>query len=336
MTNRLYSNIHIRNTMYTVIGVGVMANALLLLVHISLHISGNRPKPTDLPIGLLALNHLAILLIKGFIASDIFIPQGGRWDDLTFKLLIYLYRLMRGFSICATCLLSVLQAITLSPRNSCLAKFKHKYSLHNLAWTLLTLWVFNVFFNVRVLVSMGGPSNDTAAFRFVSESCTVAPTGHYFRTFFSLMGILRDIFLMGLMAASSGYMVALLCRHKRQCQHLHSTSLSPRVSPELRATRTILLLMGLFVLMYFMDCVFSSSSGQMHREDPTRLGVQMLVGNGYATLSALILICAEKRIINFFQSTLGKADGNTPGHLPHGAHGRLQSQSTLQQQKNLF
>ncbi|VTJ88864.1 Hypothetical predicted protein [Marmota monax] len=120
------------------------------------------------------------------------------------------------------------------------------------------------------------------------------------------MGILRDIFLMGLMVLSSGYMVALLCRHKRQCQHLHTTSLSLRASPELRATRTILLLMGLFVLMYFVDCVFSSSSGQMHSEDPTRLGVQMLAGNGYATLSALILICADPQTLRFLQCTLEK------------------------------
>ncbi|KAF7484787.1 Hypothetical predicted protein [Marmota monax] len=83
-------------------GVGVMANALLLLVHNSLHITGQRPQPTDLPIGLLALIHLVILLIKGFIASDIFIHQWGRWEYLTCKFLIYLYRLMRGFSICAT------------------------------------------------------------------------------------------------------------------------------------------------------------------------------------------------------------------------------------------
>nr|XP_027780369.1 vomeronasal type-1 receptor 90-like [Marmota flaviventris] len=228
------------------------------------------------------------------------------WNDFTCKAVIYLYRLMRSLSVTTTwLLLSVLQATTLSPRSSFLTKFKHM-SPQCSAWTLVTLWVFNVLFNVRILVSMGGPSNDTAAFRFVSESCTVAPH----------RSLLQDLVLpsrntlrhlpMGLMDLSSGYMVALLCRHKRQCQHLHSTSLLPRVSLELRATRTILLLMGLYVLMYFVDCVFSSSLGQMHREDPTRLGVQMLVGNGYASLSAFLLICAEKRIINFFQSTLGK------------------------------
>ncbi|MBZ3888037.1 Vomeronasal type-1 receptor 90 [Sciurus carolinensis] len=84
-------------------------------------------------------------------------------------------------------------------------------------------------------------------------------------------------------------MVTLLCRHKRQCQHLHSTSLSPKGSPEMRTTRTILLLMGVLVVMYFMDCSISTSPAKMQKNDPAQLGVQMLVGNGYATISALML-----------------------------------------------
>ncbi|KAM5130345.1 vomeronasal type-1 receptor 90-like [Callospermophilus lateralis] len=294
----------VRNAFCFQIVIGITANVFLLLFHVLTFLLQRRTRPTDVAIAHLALIHLLMLIIRAHLDLGI-LGVHDFWNDFTCKAVIYLYRLMRSLSVSTTCLLSVLQATTLSPRSSYLAKSKHT-SPQCSAWTLVTLWVFNVFFNVRVLVSMGGPSNDTAAFRFVSESCIVAPTGHHFRTFFSLMGILRDIFLMGLMALSSGYMVALLCRHKRQCQHLHSTSLSPRASPELRATRTILLLMGLFVLMYFVDCVFSSSSGQMHREDPTRLWVQMLGGNGYATLSALILICADPQTVRFFQCTLEK------------------------------
>ncbi|XP_015363066.1 vomeronasal type-1 receptor 90-like [Marmota marmota marmota] len=281
----------------------ITANVFLLLFHVLTFLLQHRTRPTDVAIAHLALIHLLMLIIRAHLDLSILGVQDF-WDDFTCKAVIYLYRLMRSLSVSTTCLLSALQATTLSPRRSFLAKSKHM-SPQCIAWTLLTLWVFNMFFNVRILVSKGGPSNDTAAFSFVSESCTVTPTCHHFGTFFSLMGLLRDIFLMGLMALSSGYIVALLCRHKRQCQHLHSTSLSPRASPELRATRTILLLMGLFVLMYFVDCVFSSS-GQMHREDPTCLGFQMLAGNGYATLSALILICADQPTLRFFQCTLEK------------------------------
>ncbi|XP_048642256.1 vomeronasal type-1 receptor 94-like [Marmota marmota marmota] len=230
---RLYSNIHIRNTMYTVTDVGVMANALLLLVHIPLHITGHRPKPTDLPIGLLALIHLVILLINGFIASDIFIPRGGggRWDDLTCKLLIYLYRLMRDFSICATFLLSVLQAITLSPRSSCLAEFKHKSSCYNLCF-LLFLWVIYSSFSSHLFISIAATPNWTSDnFMYVTESCSFIPMTFFLRHSLSTLLTFREFSFIGIMALSNGYIVALLCRHKGQSQRLHSTSLSPVSSP---------------------------------------------------------------------------------------------------------
>ncbi|KAF7465143.1 Hypothetical predicted protein [Marmota monax] len=140
--HKLYSNIHIRNTVYTEIGIGVMANALLLLVHVSLHITRHRPKPTDLPIGLLALIHLSMLLIKGFIDSDIYTPQGE---------------------------------------------------------------------SSHLFISIAATPNWTS-----------------------------DTFM-----------------HKRQSHNLHSTSLSPISSPELRATWTILLLLSCFVVMSILDSIIS-------------------------------------------------------------------------------
>uniref|UniRef100_A0A8D2DEY1 Vomeronasal type-1 receptor n=1 Tax=Sciurus vulgaris TaxID=55149 RepID=A0A8D2DEY1_SCIVU len=297
-SNPAYIFIALRNVFSSQIVIGIAANVFLLLFH------KRRPKPTDLTIAHLALIHMLMLLIRTFLDTNIFGIQ-DIWNDITCKAVIYLYRLMRSLSLSTTCMLSVLQAITLSPRSSFLAKFKQT-SPQNSLCCFLILWVFNMFINVRVLVYIGGPSNDTSALLFFSESCMVSPKSHYFNTFLSLIGILRDVFFIGLMALFSVYMVTLLCRHKRQCQHLHSTSLSPRASPELRATRTILLLMGFFVVMYFVDCIFSSSSGKMLKNDPARVGVQMLVGNGYATVSALMLISTEKRINKFFQSTLGK------------------------------
>ncbi|XP_047390882.1 vomeronasal type-1 receptor 90-like [Sciurus carolinensis] len=303
-SNTLYIFIAVRYAFSSQIVIGITANVFLLLFHILTFLPQHRPKTTDLTIAHLALIHLLMLIIRAFLDIDI-MGVKNIWNNTTCKAVVYLHRLMRSLSVSTTCLLSVLQAITLSPRSSFLAKFKLTSPQQSLSCFLI-LWVFNMFINVRILVSMGGPTNATSGFAFASESCSISPTGHYFKTFFSLIGILRDIFLIGLMALSSVYMVTLLCRHKRQCQHLHSTSLSPRASPELRATRTILLLMGFFVVMYFMDCSVSSSSEEMPKKDSVHLGVQMLMGNGYATISALMLISTERRIIKFFQFTLGK------------------------------
>ena len=141
--NRLSSFIDIRNAFFSEVAVGILANTILLLFHAHNFLLENRPKSTDLTIGHLALIHIVMLLTMAFMATDTFGSQ-KTWDDTQCKLVVYLYSSMRGLSICATCLLSVLRAITLSPRNSCLAKFKPHSSHHNLYCTLF-LWVFNMF-----------------------------------------------------------------------------------------------------------------------------------------------------------------------------------------------
>ncbi|MBZ3877630.1 Vomeronasal type-1 receptor 90 [Sciurus carolinensis] len=300
--------IHIRNTFYSQLGIGILANTILFLFHLIKLLFDNRIKNTDLIIGLLSLIHLLMLLIMGFIATDIFTSQQGLWDDITCKSVFYLYRLMRGLSISTTCLLSVLQAITLSPRNSCLAKFKPKSPHHTLR-SLLFLWVFYMSFSAHFSISTADKSNVTSrGLIFLSDSCTVLPMGYFLSHLFSTLGIFWDVFLLGLMALSIGYMVIILitlCRHKRQCQHLHSSSLPPKASPEQRATRTILLLMNFFMLMYCLDCICFSFR-TMQKNGPVCHSISMMVSNGYATISPFIFICTAKQGSNFLKSFWGR------------------------------
>ncbi|MBZ3884341.1 Vomeronasal type-1 receptor 90 [Sciurus carolinensis] len=124
-TNQLYDLISMRNALFYEVVIGISANTVLLLFHIFSFFLQHKLKPTDLIIVLLALTHIGLLIIIGHTATNTFVTQVF-WDDNKCKSLIYLYRFLRGFSIYATCLVSVCQAITLSPRSSCLAKFKHK------------------------------------------------------------------------------------------------------------------------------------------------------------------------------------------------------------------
>ncbi|KAM6162716.1 vomeronasal type-1 receptor 90-like [Erethizon dorsatum] len=283
----------IRNTVFFEVTVGIAANTALLLFHILTFLLKHRPKPLDLTVGQLALIHLVMLVTMGFIATDFFGFE--HWgSDLMCKSVIYVNRLMRALSICSTCLLSVLQAIMLSPRNSCLEKFKHK-STHYYPCCLVFLWVFNMLLNGRFLVSIAATPNVTSySLMFVTESCSQWPVSYLFRYIFFSLANVQDISFIGLMALSSGYMVSLLCSHKKQFQHLHSTSLSPKASPEEGATRTILVLMGFFMFMYLLDCVTFSSLGILWKYNPIYHFVLMLVGNGYATICPFVLMSSEK------------------------------------------
>lgn len=88
---------------------------------------------------------------------------------------------------------------------------------------------------------------------------------------------------------------------QRQYQDIHSTSLSPRACPEKRATHTVLLLVTFSVVMYWVDLIISSSSTLLWACDPVLLGSQRLVVNIYVTVSPLVLLSSDKRIINVFQ-----------------------------------
>ncbi|XP_077889785.1 vomeronasal type-1 receptor 90-like [Ictidomys tridecemlineatus] len=297
--------INLRSTFYSEVGIGILANTILLLFHVIKFLCDKRLKNTNMIISLLALAHLLMLLTMGFIAADTFTSQVGLWDDVTCKSVAYLYRLMRGLSISATCLLSVLQAITLSPRSSCLAKFKPKSPQDSLK-SLLFLWVFYMSFSAHFSISAVDNSTVTSqSLIFLSDSCIILPMSYFLRHLFTVLGALRDVFIIGLMALSSGYMVTLLHRHKRQCQHLHSTSLSPKASPEQRATRAILLLMGIFMLMYSLDCIVSSSR-TMWNNDPVCRSVQIMVSNGYATISPLVIIFTARHNVTFLKCSWGK------------------------------
>ncbi|CAO2605931.1 Vomeronasal type-1 receptor 94 [Lemmus lemmus] len=289
--SRLHTSSHLRDTLFSEIGIGISANSILLHFHILKFFCGHRPKPTDLPIGLLALIHLLMLLIMAVTATDIFISWQG-WDDITCKFLVYLYRVFRGLSLCTTSLLSVLQAIILSPSSSCLAKFKHKSPYH-ISCALLLLSIFYMFISSHLLVFIIATPNLTLNnFMFVTQSCSILPMSYLMQSTFSTLLALREAFLISLMAVSSVYMLTLLCRHRKLSQHLHSTRLSPKASPEIRATWSILLLLSVFVLMSVLDSIVSCSRA-MFLDDPTFYCIQLLVGHIYATVSPFVFMSTK-------------------------------------------
>ncbi|NP_001160761.1 vomeronasal 1 receptor oryCunV1R1602 [Oryctolagus cuniculus] len=256
--SEIYESNEMKFIYYTEISIGVSANAFLLLFHVLNYFLQHRPKPIDMTIGLLALIHLVMLMIVVSQAMDMFGSQGS-WDDVTCKAVFFSYRVLRALSLYTTCLLSVLQAITLSPNSSWLANFKRKH-LHQSLCSLLVLCVFYMSVSSHFIITVIATPNRTShSLIYITKSCSIWPMNYFIIQTFSTLLILREVFHIGLMALSSGYMVMFLYRHRRKSQHLCGTSLSPRASPEQRATQSILVLLSFFMVMSILDCIFSAS-----------------------------------------------------------------------------
>ncbi|XP_055461124.1 vomeronasal type-1 receptor 54-like [Psammomys obesus] len=296
--NELSYNIKIRNTLYFEAAIGLSGNSFLLLFQVFKFIRGQRPRLTDPPIILLALIHLLMLLVMSLVASDIFMP-GKRWSDSTCKFVMFLYRFFRSLSLCATSLLSILQAITLSPRNSCLAKFKHKSPYHMLGCLLFLSIFYSSISSPLIKYIAAIPNLTSPGFIYITQSCCLVPISYsVWNTFYTLF-TLRDVIFVGLMAISSAYMVTFLYRHKKQSQFLHSTNRSLKSSPEHRATQSILCLMSFFVVMYTLDSVISYLRNPSN--DPIFYFIVILVGHSYASVSPFLVLSTEKHVIHILK-----------------------------------
>lgn len=292
----------IRNAFYPQAGIGISANSFLLCLYITAVLANPKPRLTDLPITHLALTHILMLLTMGLlISTDIWAVQDIP-GDFKCKMLIFLNRVMRGLSICTTCVLSVLQAVTISPSGSWLANFKFK-STNPIMWLFFFLWVLTLSISSNLfLCTVATPNKTQPGLLFLTDHCSFVPMSYIHRRFFLTLMVCRDVLFLGLMVLSSAYMVILLHRHKQRSVSLHSSRFCPKRSPEQRATHTILLLISCFEILYCLDSIISLFIGMAWTSDPILVCLQMLVTNGYGTISPLVLISADTQIIKIMQT----------------------------------
>ncbi|XP_028913114.1 vomeronasal 1 receptor ornAnaV1R3088 isoform X1 [Ornithorhynchus anatinus] len=279
-------------------GIGLLGNSILLMLYLSVFISQPQyKKTTDLIFGhLTVVNALTLFtqVVPGMVMAF-------RWestlDVVGCQLVLYIRRVARGLSICTTCLLSVFQAITISPSNSRWDQFKHRAPKYIL-FAFVLFWSLNLLLEMNIIKSIANSKNVTVPLKHHSRKTCISI--HYLNKLNSISFLtaktLRDVFFVLVMSCSSGYMVMVLHKHSKRMQHIHSTSLSPKTSPASRATLTILLLVSCFVSFYFINSSITLALSFIKDNDLNYFDPTLFLGSCYAFLSPLVLIISDPRI----------------------------------------
>nr|AWV49220.1 vomeronasal type 1 receptor 1 [Nannospalax galili]AWV49231.1 vomeronasal type 1 receptor 1 [Nannospalax galili] len=293
----------LNNVLYFQASLGILANIFLFFFYMCT-ILRHGHKPIDLIFCQLTFIHIMMVLTAMDIWFTDVLESLNFGNDFNCKAIFYINRVMRGLSICTTCLLTVFQAVTISPNTSLLAKFKHKlkrYMIH----VFFCIWSLNLSFSSNQIFYVGAITNTSEINQLkVSKYCSLFPMNKIIRELILTLTTCRDVFLVGVMLTTSTYMLLILYRHQRRHQHLHSSN--SRASPEKRATQTILLLVGLFVVMYWVDFIISLASTLLWVYNPVILTFQKFVLNIYPTFSPLIQISSDKRVISMLKSMQSK------------------------------
>ncbi|XP_004597254.2 vomeronasal type-1 receptor 4-like [Ochotona princeps] len=277
--------------------IGVMANSLLFLIYAyTFLIQPHLRKLIDsIFMHLTMANILTIMfqsiphIMSSFRVKDFL-------DNIGCQTFLYLYRVTRGLSICTTSLLSVFQAITVSPSHSKWAWLKSQLSKWILP-SLLSFWVINMLIYTSIIVTVRARSNYTiVGTKFVHAYCQTKTFHDRITGLFESVIVIHDVLFMLLMIGSSLYMVFILYRHRRRARHIHSLTHSSESSAENKATRTILSTVLCFVLFYVANNFVTFYALYSHEKNARLVGITGLLSSCYPAFCPFLLMKNNKII----------------------------------------
>ena len=236
--------------------IGTLGNISVSVDYFFRLLEGVKKKPIHLILIHLAFTNILILLTKGFRKTVAAFGLRNFLDDIGCKIIVYLERVARGLSICTSSLLTVVQAIIISPRASGWSRLRPRSAWHILLF-FLYFWILNALMSMNLIHSITSVGLNMSQLKNSNNYCYLMQESQEIKWIVLPLMVLRDAVFQGAMGGASGYMVFLLHKHHQHVLYLQNSKLLYRTPPELRAAQSVLLLMLCFVFFYWTDCAFS-------------------------------------------------------------------------------
>ncbi|XP_062033556.1 vomeronasal type-1 receptor 4-like [Lepus europaeus] len=277
-------------------GVGVLGNILLLLCYGFISCTGRGIKHMDLILHNLLVANCLVLLSRGIPQSMAALGLKYFMGDFACKLVFYVHRVARGASLSATSLLSGFQAITISLSSPQWMELKVK-ALKSVRLSIILCWPLHLLVNSMVprnITAMSKSNNLTE--KFDLGFCSGIIIVRNISLLYSMMFSFIDILHLVLMIWASGCMLIILYRHKQKVLHIHSKSLSPKCSPESRATHSILMLVSTFFCFYALSSFFTFYMSLFDKPSWWLVNSSALMGSSFPCVSPFVLISRDPRV----------------------------------------
>ncbi|CAD7692207.1 unnamed protein product [Nyctereutes procyonoides] len=295
--------------------LGILGNFSLLCHYLLFHFTGCRARCTDLILRHLTIANSLVIITKG-------VPQtmaafGLKYYSQDFRciLLFFVQRVARGVSMESTCLLSVFQAITISPQNSMWAVLKGKAPRYIFPSTIVC-WILNILINTIFPLSVIGKWMDANITRKTDYGyCSSVFYHKLIASLFAAWLSFSDVLALGVMLWASGSMVSILYRHKQRVRHIHTTSHSTRSSVESRATQSILVLVSTFVFFYALSSICQICLSFLNTSSRMVVNMSAFFTMCFPFLSPFVLMSYDSRVTRLSFAWRTKENSNILGHL---------------------
>ncbi|XP_074049808.1 vomeronasal type-1 receptor 1-like [Macrotis lagotis] len=290
---------------FSQIGIGVQGNFFLIYLISLLFFMGQNLRPIDLIIIQLALANSLVLLSKGLLQGLATLGLKNLLDEISCKIVFYIHRVALGLSLSTTCLLSGFQAIIISPHQPKWLKLKARVPRYIFP-SILICWVFHMLQNIVIIEKLKISSNNRNISGTIEYGhCSVNVTATVSVSLNAIMFTIPDAMCMTFICFASGYKIYLLYKHHKRVQQVHTTSFTPRVFPETRATQMILLLVSTFVTFYLLSSFLSAYMYSV-TPSPWLAHSWALLTSCFPMISPFVLIHSDSQILRYYNAVHGR------------------------------
>ncbi|KAM9320214.1 olfactory receptor class A-like protein 1 [Gastrophryne carolinensis] len=275
---------------------GLPGNMYILLQFSYLKLTEKKLLPANIILTVLALANLLIILSRIIPQSLNAIGVEDLLNNTECKLVIYTYRVSRAMSICVTSFLSCHQCILIAPKSRCWIYLKQKVT-QNVTGIILILWLINFSMYPYSILNARARKNITSTqytlHLVYCDADFLTYTAYIVNGSFYLI---RDFIFVGLMTLASGYMIYMLVQHGRNMKSIRSSNKEQRRSAEYKASRAVILLVALYVLLFGLDNAMWIYTLTLSDVTPDMNEIRIFLASSYASLSPMVIILTNPKL----------------------------------------
>nr|AEF00258.1 vomeronasal type 1 receptor E3 [Mus musculus musculus]AEF00260.1 vomeronasal type 1 receptor E3 [Mus musculus musculus] len=269
--------------------LGILGNFSLLFYYLILYYKEHTLKIIDMILIHVFTSNALILLSKG--PPEVMGAFGSKqlFNNVGCKLILYVQRIARCMSITTTCFLSVFQAITISPSNSCWKEFKVKTTKF-MGLSISFYWVMFILLNMLFPLYTASNSNrENRTQKSDSEFCHSGGRDKIVDLLYAAFCVFPEVLFSLLIVVSSTFMIVILYRHKKRVQHILHKHASLRISAENRATQTILVLVFTFLVFNTLSSILHGYIALSHDPNWWVMNITAIIALCFPTLGPFVM-----------------------------------------------
>ncbi|XP_049643555.1 vomeronasal type-1 receptor 4-like [Suncus etruscus] len=271
--------------------LGTLGNFSLLYHYLLCYHTEGIVRPTDFILMHLTVSNFLLILSQGLPQTMATLGRKHFLNNLGCDLVLYIQRVGKGVSIGTTCLLSVFQAIMLSPMDSCWKDLKVKAPKY-VTLSVCLCWILcmfvNLFFPLHILNVSRNWNMENITQKQDLGYCYTTIIEKVSGAVYSAVIVFPEISISVLLVWASGSMILFLYRHKKRVQHIHSNNVCPRSSAETRATQRILVLVSTFVCFHTFSSLLQMCMSLLNEENGWLLETAGIISLCFPTVSPFL------------------------------------------------